>query len=199
MNDAKPLFTTRGFIESAVPTIAFVITYTASGSRTELSAIVAVSVALVLAAARLARRESPRDALSGLAGVGISAFIAARSGRAENFYLPGLILNAVYATAFIVSNVVRWPLVGVVVSMIDGEGMAWREDPERMRIFRLATWMWAGMFLLRLVVKLPLYLAHSVVVLGVVNTAMGLPLFAITVWLTFRLVRRAPPPAPTSG
>ena len=57
-----------------------------------------------------------------------------------------------------------------------------------------------GLFALRLVVQLPLYLAGAVVALGVARTAMGLPLFALGVWLTWRLVRRTPPqpaPAPT--
>jgi hypothetical protein len=59
----------------------------------------------------------------------------------------------------------------------------------------LATWLWAAVFLLRLIVQIPLYLAHAVVVLGVVRTAMGLPLFALALWATWRLVRQpAPPP-----
>ena len=55
--------------------------------------------------------------------------------------------------------------------------------------------MWAGLFLLRLLVQLPLYLTESVVALGVVKTAMGLPLFAVGLWLTWLLVRRHRAPA----
>ena len=36
----------------------------------------------------------------------------------------------------------------------------------------------------------PAHLTHSVVALGVVKTAMGLPLFGIGLWLTWLLVRR---------
>jgi hypothetical protein len=38
------------------------------------------------------------------------------------------------------------------------------------------------------------------IVLAVARTAMGLPLFALGLWLTWRLVRRPPPePAPAAG
>lgn len=183
--------------EATVPAVAFVATYAVSGSKLDVAAAVAVGVAAVLAFARLVKRESPRHAIAGLIGVAFAAFIAKRSGRAEDFFLPGLLANAAYASMFLVSLAVRWPLVGVVVSRLDGEGNRWRKDPARMRAFARATWLWAGVFLARLAVQLPLYLAGAVVALGVVRTAMGLPLFALALWLTWRLVR--PPRTAASG
>ena len=179
-----------GAAETALPGVAYVVAYTVSGQETETSAIVAVAVAVVLAVARLVRRESPRYALSGLVGVAFAAFIAARSGRAENFFLPGLFFNAGYALAFLVSIVVGRPLVGVAVGQLDGEGMAWRDDPARLKTFVRASWLWVGLFSLRLLVQLPLYLAGAVVALGIARTAMGVPLFALGLFLTYRLVRR---------
>ena len=122
-----------GILESSLPAVAFVVAYIISGSDTNASAIVAVALALVLTVLRLARRESPRHALSGLVGVAFAAFIATRSGRAENFFLPGLLANAAYAAAFLISLAARWPLVGVIVGQLDGEGNQWREDPARVR------------------------------------------------------------------
>ena len=188
-----------GMAETSAPAVAFVIAYTASGSDTNTAAAVAVAIALVLTTARLVRRQSPQHALSGLIGVAFAAFVATRSGKAENFFLPGLLANAAYASAFLVSLAVRWPLVGVVVTKLDGEQSGWRQDPQRMRAFTLASWLWAGLFVLRLVVQLPLYLAGAVVALGVAKTAMGLPLFGLGLYLTWLLVRRhrIPPPAPS--
>lgn len=179
-----------GMAETALPAVAFVVAYAVSGSDTDISAAVAVGLAIVLAIARLVKRESPRHALSGLIGVAFAAFIAARSGRAENFFLPGLLLNAAYAGAFVISIAVRWPLVGVIVGQLDGEGNGWRDDPRRTRSFVRATWLWAGLFLVRLAVQTPLYLAGAVFALGVARTAMGLPLFAFGLWLTWLMVRR---------
>jgi hypothetical protein len=184
-----------GMAETALPAVAYIVAYTASGSNTNTSAIVAVGLALVLAIARLVRRESPRHALSGLFGVAFAAFIAAKSGKAENFFLPGLLINAAGASALLISILLRWPFVGVVVTKLDGEDNAWRGDPLRMRAFRRATWMWVGMFSARLLVQLPLYLAGAVVALGVARTAMGLPVYALCLWLTWLLVRGVRAPA----
>jgi len=182
--------------ENVLPALAFVVAYTASGSDTNLSATVAVGLAVVLAAGRLVRRQSPRHALSGLVGVAFAAFIATRSGRAEDFFLPGLVFNAGYAAAFAGSVVIGRPIVGYLATQLDGsQGTAWREDPARMRAFNRATWLWAGLFSTRLLVQLPLYLAGSVVALGVARTAMGLPVFALGLWLTYLLVRRSSAPA----
>jgi hypothetical protein len=181
-----------GLIESGLPAAAFVIAYAASGSNTTTAAIVAVALAVALAAGRLVRRESPQQAISGLVGVAFAAFIAARSGKAENFFLPGLLLNLAYAAIFLGSIVIRRPLVGYIVGALDGE-RGWRDNPDRVRVFTRASWLWVGLFLTRLAVQLPLYLASAVVALGVARTAMGLPLFALGLWLTYRLVRRAAP------
>jgi hypothetical protein len=176
-----------GMAETAMPGVAYVAVYGFAG--TTPAAIVAVAIALVLAVARLARRETPRHALSGLIGVAFGAFIAARSGKAENFYLPGLLANIAYASAFLVSIALRRPLVGYIVGQLDGEGTGWRDDPLRVKVFMKASWVWAGLFGVRLAVQLPLYVAGAVVALGVARTAMGLPLFALGLWLTYRLVR----------
>ena len=186
-----------GMLETALPAVAFIAAYSVSGQDTNTAATVAVGLALVLAVARLVRRESPRHALSGLLGVAFAGFIATRSGRAEDFFLPGLLANAAYASAFLISLAVRRPLVGVIVRQL--EPHAEREDPvppARRRAFERATWLWAGLFAVRLAVQLPLYLAGAVVALGVARTAMGLPLFALGLWLTWIMVRRPPAPAP---
>lgn len=187
-----------GMAETALPAVAYVVAYTASGQETNVAAGVAVALALVLAVVRLAKRESPRHALSGLVGVAFAAFIAARSGKAENFFLPGLLLNLAYGSAFLISIAVRWPLVGVIVGQLDGEHKGWRDDPRRYRAFARASWLWAGLFGVRLAVQLPLYLASAVVALGIARTAMGVPLFALGIWLTWLLVRRMPSPAPAT-
>jgi hypothetical protein len=129
-------------------------------------------------------------ALAGLFGVALAAFIAAKTGKAENFYLPGLLANAGYASAFLISIVVRYPLVGVLASQVQAQP-GWRDDPARMRTYTRASWLWVALFLARLAVQLPLYLAGAVVALGVARTAMGIPLFALGLWWTYRMVRRA--------
>lgn len=180
----------QGVADSSLPGLLFVIAYTVSGGDLSLSALLAVALGGGLAVVRRIRGESLRFAITGFVGVAIAAFIATRTGRAEDFFLPGLLFNAGYALAYAVSIAIGWPLIGVIVGPIIGQGMRWRDDPKQVSAYRRASWVWVGMFLLRLSVQLPLYLAGSLLALGIARTAMGLPLFLLCLWVTWLVLRR---------
>ncbi|HWT24699.1 MAG TPA: DUF3159 domain-containing protein [Solirubrobacteraceae bacterium] len=181
-----------GIAESVIPSAAFVVAYTVSGQETRTAVVVAVALGVVFGVARLARGQTPQFALAGLAGLGLSAYVVSRTGRAEDFFVPGLLANAGYALAYAVSIAVRWPLLGVLLNAVANRGMEWRKDPEQVRAYTRASWVWVGLFSLRLAVQLPLYLAGAVVALGVARVAMGIPLFAVGIWLSWLLLRRTP-------
>jgi hypothetical protein len=193
----------QGIADSSLPALAFVIAYTASGNELTVAVWVAVGVGALMTVIRLARRETLQFALAGFAGVALSAFIADRTGRAEDFFLPGLLLNAAYAAAYLISIMVRWPLLGVLLAPVLGEGKTWRNDPERVRLYTRASWIWVGVFTLRLAVQLPLYLAGALLALGIAKTAMGLPIFLIAIWLSYLVLNPrssvADRPAPSPG
>ena len=67
--------------------------------------------------------------------------------------------------------------------------MGWREDPEQVRAYTRASWIWVGLFSLRLAVQLPLYLASALTALGAARVAMGIPLFAVGIWLSWLILR----------
>ena len=67
--------------------------------------------------------------------------------------------------------------------------MEWRKDPALLRIYSRASWIWVAVFVVRLAVQLPLYLADELVALGVAKTAMGFPIFALAVWLSYLVLR----------
>lgn len=182
----------QGIADSSIPAIVFVAVYTLAGNRISLAGACAVGAGLLIAILRLIKGESLRFALAGFVGVAIAAFIADRTGRAEDFFLPGLLLNVLYATAYLVSILVRWPLIGVIIGpTLGGEGTAWRQDPHAMRAYTRASWVWVGVFSSRLAVQLPFYLAGSVVALGIARTAMGLPVFGLGLWLSYLILKRA--------
>jgi hypothetical protein len=184
----------QGIADSSAPALAFVITYTVGGNDIGMAAWVAVGIGALMAAVRIVRRETLQYALAGFFGVAIAAFIADRTGRAEDFFLPGLFLNAGYATAYLISIAVRWPLLGVILGPITGEGMSWRQDPDKVQRYTRASWIWVGVFTLRLAVQLPLYLAGAVLALGIARTAMGLPIFLIAGWLSYLVLKQSPDP-----
>lgn len=180
----------HGIVDSSLPGLAFVVGYTVSGQELKAAVWAAVAVGAALLVLRLARRETLQFAIAGFVGVAIAAFIAQKTGKAENFFLPGLLLNLGYAIAYLVSIVVRWPLVGVFVGPLIGEGMEWRKDPRLVKVYTRASWIWVGLFVLRLTVQLPLFLAGELVALGVAKTAMGFPIFALAVWLSYLVMRK---------
>ena len=179
----------HGIVDSSLPGLAFVIAYTASGQELDVAIWTAVGIGAVLFAIRIVRKETLQFALAGFVGVAIAAFVAKQTGRAEDFFLPGLLLNLAYAAAYLVSIAIRWPLLGVIVGPLNGEGMEWRNDPERLRLYSRASWIWVGVFTLRLAVQLPLYFADELVALGVAKTAMGFPIFALAAWLSYLVLR----------
>lgn len=193
----------RGLIESALPGLVYVSAFVAT-EEWLIPAIAALATVLVLVIVRLIQRTPVTQALSGLVGVAIGAVWAWRSGSAEGYFAPGLVANAAYLAGLLISMTVRWPAAGIVMGLVHGTGSAWRADAGEAKRAQWGTAVLAGMFALRLAVQVPLYLAHNTAVLGTVKLVMGTPLFALTLWTVWLIVRnvgRRPepqdPPQPT--
>jgi hypothetical protein len=188
----------RGVLESVVPLTVFSVLYGVTHDL-KLSALSALAPAAAFSAWRLIRREPLTQALSGVFSVGLGAFVALRTGRSENYFLPTIIKNVIFAAIYALSIAVRWPLVGLVLGFTLGEMFHWREVPARMRVYQVATWLWVGLFGVRLLVQVPLYLMGRTAALGWLSVPLGIPLFALTAYLTWLVVRRVPvahPPTP---
>jgi hypothetical protein len=93
-----------------------------------------------------------------------------------------------------VSIAVRWPLLGLVVGAALGQRTRWRRDPDLLRGYRRASWVWVGQYLLRLAVFIPLYLAGAVYALGIARVALTWPLVMACIALSWPVLRRALPP-----
>lgn len=106
----------RGMVDATVPTIAFIVANGIAGLRTGIWA--ALVVALLIFGLRLARRESVQQAVSGLFAVGVAVAIAAFTGQARDFYVPGILRNAALTLVLLGSIALRRPLVGVVAEFL---------------------------------------------------------------------------------
>ena len=132
---------------------------TAAGRELTIALWAAIGAGVVLAAVRLVRREPLQNVIAGFVGLALAVFVSARTGRAEDVFLPGLLINVGYGLAYLVSILVRWPLLGVFVGLVTGQGSSWRQDPALLRAYTRASALWVAMFALRLAVQVPLYLA----------------------------------------
>lgn len=178
----------RGLIESVLPGLVFVVVYLIAYDLTA-ALIGSLAVAVLATIARLIAGTTIQQALAGFAGVAIGAFWAWRTGEAQDYFAFGLWTNAAYLVACVVSIIARWPLVGLVVGVLVGKPTTWRSIPVQRRAYTWATGVWAGLFGARLAVQLPLYLGASVGWLGSMRLLMGVPLWALALWITWILVR----------
>lgn len=106
----------RGMVDTSLPTIAFILGDTIGDLRAGIWA--AVGAAACVLALRLARRQSLQQAASGLFAVVIAVAIAGASGQARNFFVFGILRNAVIGVVLLGSIPIRWPLVGVLAEFL---------------------------------------------------------------------------------
>lgn len=182
----------RGLIDSGLPALVFLIVFNISGKDVNAALYAAVSLSILLTLLRLIKRETIQHAFSGLIGVGICALISKRTGNAADFYLPGLWINAAYGLLYAITNLVKWPILGVMLGPILGENLLWRKDPARLNAYIKAGWLWVAMFAARLIVQYPLYKSGNINVLGTARLLMGYPLFILTAWGTWQILRKTP-------
>ena len=176
----------RGLVESSLPAVAFLVLFTVT-KELNLSLIAALAAAAAFTLIRLVQGSKLVSALTGLVGVAICAFAAYRTGNASDYFVVGFWTNGLYSLGYLVSMAVRWPIAGLIFGVIRGEGLTWRKNQVRVRQYMLATWIITILMLLRLAVQMPLYFANAVEALGATRLIMGLPLYALGVWLAWRV------------
>lgn len=187
----------RGIVESVLPSLAFVILFTLRPQPLILPLGVSVGLAAIFTIVRLVQKSPPSAALGGLIAAVAAAGLALWTGRGEDNFVPGLITNAVYGAAILVSALIGWSVIGLAAGFLMGEGTAWRADRRKRRAFFWLGIAWAALFFARLAVQFPLYLAGDVTALGTLKLVMGLPLFAPLIAVTWLVVRALYPRAPS--
>jgi hypothetical protein len=190
----------RGAVDATLPGVGYVVGWAlaerfAPGSWSiAVGCAAAAAVAVVVAVVRLRARSAPRAIVLGLLGVAVAAVIALRTGRAVDFFFIQVASNAASALGWTSSIAVRWPLLGVIVGLVLGQRTRWRRDPDLLRGYLRASWVWVGQYLVRLAVFVPLYLGDQVVVLGAARVLLSWPLIAACLAMSWWVLRRSLPP-----
>lgn len=182
----------QGIAESILPGLVFLVAFTVTQDLTP-SLVAALAAAAVFTVVRLVQRRPLTQALAGVVGVGISAWLANTTGKAEDFYLPGFFTNGAYILAMVISIAAKWPVAGLLFGFIRNEGLDWRKDPSRVRAYQLGTWIIVGVLALRLLVQVPLYLMgpDGLAALATTRLIMGAPLYILGVWIAWLVTRPA--------
>ena len=187
----------QGIAESILPGLVFLIAFTLDRENLAMAVTASLAVAAVFTVARLVQRKPLTQALAGFIGVGLSAWLATSTGKAENFYVLGFFTNVGYILAMSISVFVRWPIAGLLFGFIRNEGLEWRKDPKRIRAYSIGTWVIVAVLVLRLVVQVPLYFMgeQGLAALATTRLLMGAPLYILGIWVAWLITRPAPVPA----
>jgi hypothetical protein len=193
---AKMLGGRRGVIDATTPGIVLVIVDAFTSLTYAIAA--ALVAAAVIAVLRLLRHEPLRQAGAGVLGLAGAAALAAYTGNAKTYFLPGILVNAAWAVVSIGSIIIGRPLLGYAAAMLDRGYAHWQHEPGLRRAAAMATGVWALVFTSRALVQGYLYLHNDVHWLAPVKLGMGLPLWGVAFALTLLLLegrRIEPQPA----
>jgi hypothetical protein len=184
----------RGALDASIPPAVFVVGWLLSGRSIGWAALAAVLAGAAVGAFRLARGDRVTAVLASVAAVSAAALVAIYTGRAQDFFLIQVLVNVASALAWAVSILVRWPLLGVVVGVLLRQRARWRRDPDLLRAYGRASWVWVlGQYTLRVLVFGALWWSGWVVALGVARVALSWPLIGATVAASAVVLRRALP------
>ena len=180
----------QGLIETTLPSFLYVVTFAFSRSVFISVSVVAIAV-MALTVRHIVKKRPLTQLIGSLLGIGLAIYLTLRPGaQAGDFYLKDFWINGAYGSALLLSVIVRWPIIGVLVGFLAGQGLTWRKDRRKVRFFDLVTLLWVGLFAVRLAVELPLYLLGDIVTLGFIKLVLGLPFYLTMVWVSWRLLRK---------
>lgn len=178
-----------GIIQSSVPAALFVLVF-ALTKNTVAAVVISLVVSSSFVVLQLVTRKPVTQAIAGALGIGLSAYLTLRDGgHPADYFIQGFFTNIAYGLVLAISILVRWPVIGFLVGLFRSEPLAWRSDKKLLRRADLATALFVALFSLRLAVQLPLYFANQIEALGIARVAMGVPLYALCIWLSWLLLR----------
>ncbi len=156
--DLRSLFTGERTIgDSFAAPIIFVAVNAFAGLGA--ATVAALIAGAAVAGWRVRRGQKVTYALGGIVAIGFAAILALRSGRAESYFLPGIVSAAGWAVAAVISVVVRQPLAAWASSLLRGWPREWYRLDTVRPAYVGVTLIWAGYFAVRASVQWVLYVA----------------------------------------
>ncbi len=181
-----------GLLESALPALSFVLVLSIFNS-TIAAVITAVLIAVGFIGRQLVRGKPLSQAIAGLVGVAITAFLPLREGgKPADYFVPGFFTNGIYAAVLTGILAIGWLVFLIRWFALPADRARLKLRAPRYQRFTIAASLFVGLFLARLAVQLPLYFAGQIEALGVTRVVMGVPPYALCIWLAWLLLRVAP-------
>lgn len=180
----QAIFAGRGnLVDTIIPPIIFVLLNALASFSAALWG--AMGVALLLAAARLIRRQPVRYAVGGLGGVALAVLIAQVVGRAEGFFLPNLLSGAGTIILMLISLIAGRPLVAWTSYLARRWPQGWYWHPRVRPAYSEVTWLWLVVFALRLSLQWAVLQSEEPNLLALTNLIAGWPTTIILLALSY--------------
>lgn len=184
----------RTVAEGVASRVLFLVVYLMTG-QVLMSALITVGGVFVLAVVRLCTNRKAWQPAIGLLVVGVSALLAGTTGQAVDFYLTTVLVQAAATVLFLLSMLVRWPVIGLVMGTVRGERLDWRRDRRQRRRYYVCTAIFLAKFAIATAALVPLYLAGAVIPLGIAATLLGgAPAAGVCLYLCWHILREEPQP-----
>ena len=135
----------------------------------------ALVIAALFTLLRLLRREPLWYALGGIGGVLLAILLVQLLGRAEGYFLPGIITGALTLLLCLLSVLVRRPAVAWTSYLARRWPLAWYWHPRVRPAYSEVTWLWVLFFALRLLLEVGLFQARAAGLLAVAKLLTGWP------------------------
>jgi hypothetical protein len=184
LEELRMVLAGRGnLIDSLLPPLFFVILNALWGMQVATWA--SLGLAVVIGLYRLFRRQSLLYALGGVAGVAIAVLIVQLLGRAEGFFLPGIIAGAATFLLCLVSVIVGRPIVAWTSYIARRWPLDWYWHPQVRPAYSEVTWLWVAFFGLRLLLAFSLFQREATSALAVVQLVTGWPATIILLIISY--------------
>ncbi|HDQ71691.1 MAG TPA: DUF3159 domain-containing protein [Chloroflexi bacterium] len=197
IEELRIMFTGRAhLLDSILPPFVFLIAYTVWGFSPALWASLALAGLFVLF--RLLRGHALIYALGGAGGALVAVAVAWLLGRAEGFFLPGIITGLVTVVLCLASVVAGRPLVAWTSRLARRWPLDWYWHPKVRPAYTEVTVAWTIYFTVRLLLQVFLFREAQAEALAILQILLGWPatillLVASYVYGTWRLKKLGGP------
>ena len=170
--------------DSIAPPLLFVAAEAVWGLQ--VAAAIAIASGFLVAVWRVRRGQKAIYALAGIGGIAFAAFLALRSGRAESYFLPGIVTTLLYAGGTLGSILLKRPLSGWTGWLYRGWPREWFWRDDVRPAYSHASWYWFWYFAVRGLVSLWLFSIEQVELLLVWKTITSWPTIIPLFYLSYR-------------
>ncbi|MDJ0952773.1 MAG: DUF3159 domain-containing protein [Acidimicrobiia bacterium] len=151
------------------------------------AAAIAIAAGVVVAAWRVRKGQQVVYAVAGIAAVAFAAWLAVRSGRAEDYFLPGIVSTFAWAAGTLLSILIKRPLSTWTSWAYRQWPLRWYWRDDVRPAYSFVSWFWFAYFLIRGVVSLWLYLVEQPEALAIWKTLTSWPTILPLLYYTYRV------------